>query len=99
MLSKADIDACLIATSHFEHVGITLDSFFEKGVHVLCEKPITVHVNGAKKMIAHGTEGLNPVMLANAIMLSSFEGRGVKLPMDGDAYEKKLEELIAASSK
>jgi len=52
MLAKADLDACLIATPHFEHIGITIDSFFEKGIHVLCEKPITVHVNGAKKMIA-----------------------------------------------
>jgi len=52
MLKNEDLDACLISTPHFEHVGITLDSFFEKGVHVLCEKPITVHVNGAKKMIA-----------------------------------------------
>ena len=51
MIEKADLDACLISTPHFEHVGITLDSFFEKGLHVLCEKPITVHVNGAKKMI------------------------------------------------
>ena len=51
MLKNADLDACLIATPHFEHVGITVDSFFEKGLHVLCEKPITVHVNGAKKMI------------------------------------------------
>ena len=51
MLKDADLDACLIATPHFEHVGISVDSFFEKGLHVLCEKPITVHVNGAKKMI------------------------------------------------
>ena len=51
MLAKADLDACLIATPHFEHVGITIDSFFDKGIHVLCEKPLTVHVNGAKKMI------------------------------------------------
>ena len=51
MLEKADLDACLIVTPHFEHAGITVDAFFEKGIHVLCEKPITVHVNGAKKMI------------------------------------------------
>jgi len=61
------------------------------------EKFLDSILSGNVDLIAHGHEGLNPVMLANAIMLSSFEERAVKLPMDGDAYEKKLQELIAAS--
>ena len=48
-------------------------------------------------LIAYGWEGLNPVMLANGIMLSSFEKRTVEFPLDGDPYEKKLRELIAGS--
>ncbi len=55
-------------------------------------------LSGKVDLIARGPEGLNPVMIANAIMLSSFEDRTVSLPMDGDAYEKKLEALIASST-
>ena len=54
-------------------------------------------LTGEVDLIAYGWEGLNPVMLANGIMLSSFENCTVKFPLDGDRYEKKLGELIAAS--
>jgi predicted dehydrogenase len=64
---------------------------------VVTEKFLNSILTGNVDLIAHGTEGLNPVMLANAIMLSSFEERGIRLPMDGDAFEKKLQELIATS--
>jgi len=64
---------------------------------VVTEKFLNSILSGKEDLIAHGTEGLNPVMLANAIMLSSFEERPIILPMDGDAFEKKLNELIAES--
>ena len=48
-------------------------------------------------LIAPATEGLNSVMLGNAIMLSSFNNKTVTLPIDEDAYEEKLKELIANS--
>ena len=51
MLNNSDIEAVIISVPHYDHVGISIDSFLEKGIHVLCEKPITVHINGAKKMI------------------------------------------------
>jgi predicted dehydrogenase len=50
-----------------------------------------------KAPIAPAVEGLQSVMLGNAIMLSSFEKRTLDLPIDGDAYKKKLEELIQTS--
>ena len=50
------------------------------------------------ELIAHATEGLNSVMLANAIMLSSFNKCEVALPMEnGDEFEAKLNELIKTS--
>jgi predicted dehydrogenase len=48
-------------------------------------------------LIAHGTEGINGVTLANGIMLSSFMKQTVELPLDADAYEAKLNELIKSS--
>lgn len=48
-------------------------------------------------LIAPGEEGIHSVELANVMVYSSLEGRTVKLPMDGAAWEKKLNQLIAVS--
>lgn len=48
-------------------------------------------------LVAEGCEGLNSVMLANAIMLSSHKGQGVALPLDGDEYEAILKERAKTS--
>ncbi|MBE7500413.1 MAG: Gfo/Idh/MocA family oxidoreductase [Verrucomicrobiales bacterium] len=48
-------------------------------------------------LIAPATEGLNSVELANAALYSSLTHQTVELPLDGVAYEQKLEALIAAS--
>ena len=48
-------------------------------------------------LIAPAAEGLNSVMLANAILLSSFKRETVDLPLEGDEYEAKLKELIENS--
>jgi predicted dehydrogenase len=65
---------------------------------VVTEKFLNSILSGNEDMIANSKDGLNQVMLANAIMLSSFEEQAIHLPMDGDAFEKKLEELIANSN-
>jgi predicted dehydrogenase len=46
-------------------------------------------------LIAPGEEGLYSVELANAILYSSLIGQTVELPMDGVAFWKKLQQLIA----
>ena len=48
-------------------------------------------------LIAPAEEGVWSVELANAILYSSLIGQTVDLPLDGAAYEKKLNELIASS--
>jgi predicted dehydrogenase len=48
-------------------------------------------------LIAPGEEGIHSVELANVILYSSLIGETIKMPMDGLAYEKKLNELIAGS--
>jgi predicted dehydrogenase len=50
MLDEANLDAVLIATPHYDHPRISIDAF-ERGLHVLTEKPIAVHVQDARKMI------------------------------------------------
>jgi predicted dehydrogenase len=51
-----------------------------------------------ESLIAPAEEGLQSVMLANAILLSSFEGKPVELPIDADAYESQLLQRIETST-
>jgi predicted dehydrogenase len=48
-------------------------------------------------LIAPATEGLYSVELANAILYSSMMNQTIELPLDGEAYQRKLEQLIAES--
>ena len=48
-------------------------------------------------LIAPGYEGMGSVELANVLLYSSLLGQSVDLPMDGKAWEAKLNEMIASS--
>jgi predicted dehydrogenase len=48
-----------------------------------------------KKLIAPAAEGIHSVELANAILLSTFTGKTVDLPLSGRSYERRLKQLIA----
>ena len=50
MLEKESLDAVIIAVPHYDHTPISIDAF-EKGINVLCEKPLAVHVNAANKSV------------------------------------------------
>jgi predicted dehydrogenase len=49
-------------------------------------------------LVAPAEEGIHSVVLANAMLYSAFTGQKVQLPLDGAAYEAKLQELIATST-
>ncbi|MCY0901279.1 MAG: Gfo/Idh/MocA family oxidoreductase [Firmicutes bacterium] len=51
MLQQAKLDAVIVAVPHFDHVTAAIAAF-EQGVHVLCEKPLAVHVGDGQKIIA-----------------------------------------------
>lgn len=48
-------------------------------------------------LIAPAAEGIRSVELANAMLYSSLVGQTIALPLDGAAYEKQLNQLIAES--
>jgi len=48
-------------------------------------------------LIAPGAEGIHSVELANVMIYSSLQGGTVALPMDGAAWEKRLNQLMAES--
>jgi predicted dehydrogenase len=55
-------------------------------------------INEGKELVAPACEGINSVSLGNAIMLSEFEGKTINMPIDSDAFEKKLTDLIKIST-
>lgn len=54
-------------------------------------------IRRGEKLIAPAAEGLHSVELANAILLSSVEGRTVDLPLSATRYAKLLASLKSAS--
>lgn len=51
LVRSGAVDAVIIATPHYDHTTIGVDAF-ENGVHVLCEKPISVHKADCERLIA-----------------------------------------------
>lgn len=51
LLASGDVDAVLIATPHYAHTYIGTAAL-EQGLHVLVEKPISVHVADCRRLIA-----------------------------------------------
>jgi predicted dehydrogenase len=49
-------------------------------------------------LLAPGAEGLHSLELANAIVFSSLLDRPLDLPLDGAAWQQRLQELIAQST-
>ena len=73
----------------FEHHG-------QPGHKIVTENFANAILNG-ETLIAPASEGLNSVMLGNAIMFSSFLGQPITLPFDEDAYADKLKSLAENS--
>ena len=57
------------------------------------------HILTGAPMIADGREGLNSLMLANAMLLSTWENATINLPFDDALYADKLAALAAKSPK
>jgi len=72
MLAQIKLDAILIATPHFDHPPIAIEAF-NRGVHVLIEKPIAVHVQAAQEMIAAYEKALE--QHPNLVFAAMFQQR------------------------
>jgi predicted dehydrogenase len=80
-----------------EQVEIRVDTEIPTGHKVVTGKFVDSILTGKEDLIAHGTEGIKSVTIANGIMLSSFNRQMVEVPFDADAYEQKLKQLIQSS--
>lgn len=84
LFKNPEVEAVIIAVPHYDHTPIAIAAF-EKGVHVLCEKPIAVHVNDANKMIEAYEK--NQKDFPNMVFAVMFQER--TLP-----HYKKLKDII-----
>lgn len=50
LFERSGLEAIIIAVPHTAHMELAIEAF-KRGVHVLCEKPLAVHVNEAQKVI------------------------------------------------
>ncbi len=57
LIASGAVDAVIIATPHVEHVALGIAAF-EKGLHVLVEKPIAAHLADAQRLVAAQRPGL-----------------------------------------
>lgn len=46
MMDRSGLEAIQIAVPHYDHTTISVEAF-RRGLHVLCEKPLAVHINDA----------------------------------------------------
>ena len=77
----------------------TQDIPFENAVapHAIMVQNFINAILDGEPLIAPGAEGIHSVELANVAVYSSLLGKTIELPMDGAAWEKKLNQLIADS--
>jgi predicted dehydrogenase len=81
----------------FERVEVPYDPELPPRQRLVIENFANAILHG-ENLLTPAAEGLNSLMLANAILWSSWQGGKIDLPLDGDAYEEKLRTLIAAST-
>jgi predicted dehydrogenase len=62
-------------------------------------RAFTQKILGKGEMVADGRDGINGVQLSNAMHLSSWLGRTVELPVDGELFYSELSKRIAGSRR
>ena len=55
-------------------------------------------IRTGEKLIAPAAEGIHSVELGNAMLYASLTGQPVEMPLDAQAYEQRLKQLIAEST-
>ncbi|MCE9610532.1 MAG: Gfo/Idh/MocA family oxidoreductase [Chthoniobacter sp.] len=71
----------------------------EANAHAVLMQNFVDAILDGTPLVAPGEAGLGSVELANVLLYSSLLGQTVELPLDGTAWETKLNELIASSTR
>lgn len=65
----------------------------------VCSRLLPAHILNGAPLVADGCEGINGLMLSNAMHLSSWLGKKVTLPVDEELFYSLLSERVAKSQK
>ncbi len=66
--------------------------------HAILMRNFVNAIRDGEALIAPGTDGIHSVELANVLLYSSLIDQNVEMPMDGAAFEAKLNQLISEST-
>ena len=76
---------------------VKLETDGENLQHTAVLRAFAANILRGEPLIARGEEGINGLMLSNAMHLSSWLGQPVTLPIDEELFLEKLNELRASS--
>ncbi len=74
------------------------DYKMEKEQHKGITQNFTNAILNGEELMAPGKEGINGLRISNAIFLSSWLGKKVDVPVDGDLFYKMLQDKVANST-
>ena len=89
------VDAVIVATPHYDHTTIGIDAM-QQGLHLLTEKPISVHKADCERLIAAHTA--NPKLIAESGQGKAIE-RAVSRFLSMTKAERVSPEILNASRK
>jgi predicted dehydrogenase len=95
------LDLCLTAKLGFQKPEVTtveIPIVSEASPHITVTQNFVDAIRNGVPLIAPGEEGIHSIELANAILYSGLTRQMIEFPLDGAAYEQKLNELIAQST-
>lgn len=80
LLETGGMDGIIIATPHYAHTSIAIEAF-ARGIHVLTEKPVGVHVKDIKKMTAawNAAKKLHENLIFSAMFQQRTKGEARKI--------------------
>lgn len=97
---------CMIEHSKTSKIGFSKPEVWNVNIpfdnatlpHAVLMRNFVHAIREGEELIAPGTDGLNSVELANVLLYSSLVDQSVEMPMDGAAFEAKLNTLIKEST-
>lgn len=101
-LEVSEREYCFTTKEGFEKPAghfVTLETDGENPQHVGVLRAFAANILRGEPLVARGCEGINGLILSNAMHLSSWLERPVTLPLDEDLFLEKLNELRAASAE
>ena len=101
-MEMGSIEFCKTAETSFgtpkgEWIEVETDG--ENLQHVGIMRAFAANILRGEPLVANGVEGINGLMLSNAMHLSSWLDQTVTLPIDENLFLEKLTALRATSSK